>query len=260
MEVHAHSHTARKKWTHYFWEFLMLFLAVFCGFLAENIREHKVERIREKQYMNSLLSDLRTDTFLINRCKAQITYIIDGHDSLESTLERITGGAALLKKLYYENTLFTGADFFVNWTEGTLQELKGSGSVRLVSKEVIKEDIKKYETIKQWCNDQHKFSYESIQRTYYFANDIFDINCYKKYNDFLQQDWLIRLYEPFENVKKYISDNPQLLTNDKIVLKKYLRLVNNEKNSIIIYRTYLESAKEAVLKLINTITTEYGFK
>ena len=27
MEVHAHTHTARKKWTHYFWEFLMLFLA-----------------------------------------------------------------------------------------------------------------------------------------------------------------------------------------------------------------------------------------
>jgi len=23
MEVHAHTHTARKKWTHYFWEFLM---------------------------------------------------------------------------------------------------------------------------------------------------------------------------------------------------------------------------------------------
>jgi hypothetical protein len=25
MEVHHHSHTARKKWTHYFWEFIMLF-------------------------------------------------------------------------------------------------------------------------------------------------------------------------------------------------------------------------------------------
>jgi hypothetical protein len=36
MEVHHHAHTARKKWTHYFWEFLMLFVAVFCGFLAEN--------------------------------------------------------------------------------------------------------------------------------------------------------------------------------------------------------------------------------
>ena len=34
MEVHHHSHPStssghRKKWTHYFWEFLMLFLAVF---------------------------------------------------------------------------------------------------------------------------------------------------------------------------------------------------------------------------------------
>ena len=35
MEIHAHSHTPRKKWTHYFREFLMLFPAVFCGFLAE---------------------------------------------------------------------------------------------------------------------------------------------------------------------------------------------------------------------------------
>ena len=39
MEVHRHAHTDRKKWAHYLWEFLMLFLAVFCGFLAENQRE-----------------------------------------------------------------------------------------------------------------------------------------------------------------------------------------------------------------------------
>ncbi len=31
MEVHHRAHTARKKWSHYFWEFHMLFLAVFYG-------------------------------------------------------------------------------------------------------------------------------------------------------------------------------------------------------------------------------------
>ena len=62
MEVHAHSHTARKKWTHYFWEFLMLFLAVFCGFLAENQREHMIEHQRETKFIRSLISDLETDT------------------------------------------------------------------------------------------------------------------------------------------------------------------------------------------------------
>ena len=56
MEVHAHTHTERKKWIHYFWEFLMLFLAVFCGFLTENFREGQVEHHREKEYMASLMS------------------------------------------------------------------------------------------------------------------------------------------------------------------------------------------------------------
>ena len=42
METHAHHpHTAPgKKWTHYFFEFFMLFLAVFAGFLAENQLEN----------------------------------------------------------------------------------------------------------------------------------------------------------------------------------------------------------------------------
>jgi len=68
MEVHAHAHsspdkggTARKKWTHYFWEFLMLFLAVFCGFLAEYQLEHKIEKDREKQYIRSFEEDLDND-------------------------------------------------------------------------------------------------------------------------------------------------------------------------------------------------------
>jgi hypothetical protein len=53
MEVHKHPHhvTHKKKWGEYFLEFLMLFLAVFLGFLAENIREHKVEREREKNIL-----------------------------------------------------------------------------------------------------------------------------------------------------------------------------------------------------------------
>src|SRR5688572_33148438 len=62
MEVRSHAHTARKKWTHYFWEFLMLFLAVFCGFLAEYQLEHKIEHNKEKQFMKALVKDLEADT------------------------------------------------------------------------------------------------------------------------------------------------------------------------------------------------------
>jgi hypothetical protein len=55
MEVHAHTYTARKKWSHYFWEFLMLFLAAFCGFLAVYQLEDEIEKDRERQYTRSMI-------------------------------------------------------------------------------------------------------------------------------------------------------------------------------------------------------------
>ena len=48
MEVQKHPHhvTHKKKWTEYLLEFFMLFLAVFLGFVAENISEGVVESNR----------------------------------------------------------------------------------------------------------------------------------------------------------------------------------------------------------------------
>src|ERR1700737_4759093 len=55
MEIHKHLHhvTHKKKWDEYILEFLMLFLAVFLGFLTENFREHEIEKERAKQYIQS---------------------------------------------------------------------------------------------------------------------------------------------------------------------------------------------------------------
>src|SRR5258706_11566105 len=66
MEVHHHPHSTGKKWAHYLWEFLMLFLAVFCGFLAENWREHFVEREKKKQKKKTIVSELEKDTTNLN--------------------------------------------------------------------------------------------------------------------------------------------------------------------------------------------------
>ena len=74
MEVHAHSHTARKKWTHYLWEFIMLFLAVFCGFLAELQLEHKIEKNSEIDYMKGIVENLK---YNITRCDKNAQNNID---------------------------------------------------------------------------------------------------------------------------------------------------------------------------------------
>ncbi|HQV54885.1 MAG TPA: hypothetical protein PLX17_05185, partial [Chitinophagaceae bacterium] len=86
MEVHHHSHTARKKWTHYFWEFLMLFLAVSLGFYAENTREVILHKKEVKTQLNSMLSDLHSDIILLSSVTDRNSHSAQMADSLVELL------------------------------------------------------------------------------------------------------------------------------------------------------------------------------
>ncbi|MES1215238.1 MAG: hypothetical protein ABUT20_06970 [Bacteroidota bacterium] len=133
MEVHAHSHTARKKWTHYLWEFLMLFLAVFCGFLAEYQLEHKIEKERGRQYILSFYQDLKKDT-------AAFSLIIKSYEQKLNDLEDRKSCYKALKKNIQDEACLIGlvanSEKFTDlvYTEGTLQQLKNAGGLRLLNK------------------------------------------------------------------------------------------------------------------------------
>ncbi len=138
MEVHHHSHTAdpglhrgKKKWTHYFWEFLMLFLAVFCGFLAEYQLEHKIEKDREKQFINSLVADLQDD---IKNLDMMIGVERQGIASLD-TLINLLNSPGLAKQngdqLYYVARMGPRSNPFAN-NSRTFDQLKNAGGFRLI--------------------------------------------------------------------------------------------------------------------------------
>ena len=129
MEVHAHSHTARKKWTHYLWEFLMLFLAVFCGFLAENQREHMIEHQREKKYITSLIKDIELDIISFNHSSGVRKKYIIYYDSLVYLLKNYQD--SYLNDIYfYARHAGRKTDF--DYHNRTIQQLKSSGNLRLI--------------------------------------------------------------------------------------------------------------------------------
>ena len=131
MEVHHHAHTARKKWTHYFWEFLMLFLAVFCGFMAEYQLEHKIERDRAKELAKSFYEELRNDSAIVaekyeyrikqeNACKYLMNYFRDGpvvNVSMQFVVNFVHAAALRTPTLFEPRTVI-------------LDQLKNSGSLR----------------------------------------------------------------------------------------------------------------------------------
>jgi hypothetical protein len=128
MEVHAHTHTARKKWTHYFWEFLMLFLAVFCGFMAENIREHKIEQHRAKDFAKSLIQDFQNDTAAISTQKISAGLYMAIADSLLKLSKTKLEGRNAAQFSFY--TRFTYWTVPISWNRNTFEQIKNSGSLR----------------------------------------------------------------------------------------------------------------------------------
>lgn len=131
MEIHAHTHTARKKWTHYFWEFLMLFLAVFCGFLAENKREHMVEHQREKEYAQALYDELLADSVSYTIKLDLRTEKIEDCDYLAAYIKD-SSLINLPKKFYpaFTNVFYMINSYTFEPKDGVLSQLKSSGSLR----------------------------------------------------------------------------------------------------------------------------------
>jgi len=134
MEVHAHTHTARKKWTHYLWEFLMLFLAVFCGFLAENQRERYIEKARAKQYIQSFYDDLHNN---LTTCSGIIDFnkqkieALNNMDACYDSLLKNWKASSCLAGLLINSNFFQSATF----SDGTIEQLKNAGGYRLLKKE-----------------------------------------------------------------------------------------------------------------------------
>ena len=150
MEVHAHPHTPRRKWTHYFWEFLMLFLAVFCGFLAEYQLEHKIERDREKKFVQTFIEDLKTDTASIRQILIFRKQKGERMDSLIFLLStnQIKGRENDL--YFFGRTLVRSLRFQSN--DRTITQLKNSGSLRLIRNEEAADSMMSYQKLVEYIN------------------------------------------------------------------------------------------------------------
>src|SRR5450631_1602219 len=166
MEVHKHPHhvTHKKKWGEYLLEFLMLFLAVFLGFVAENIRETSVEHDREKEYMVTMLEDLKADMPLLVSTEKDWE---DSNNSADSVVDAITFPVATadLRKAYtHINEALNYWSFKYN--DRTTAQLKNAGGFRLLHNKKVANEIIAYD---QFYNDamtkmadQHNSYWETV--------------------------------------------------------------------------------------------------
>jgi len=144
MEVHQHTHTPRTKWTHYFWEFLMLFLAVTLGFFVENQREHYIEQKREKQYIQSFYEDLTADE---SDFEVNISYL-KAHeqdaDSLQILMKNITTKQPANRIYMYLREITRSSAGLLYPNDRTIVQLRNAGGMRLIKNKSVSDSMVGY--------------------------------------------------------------------------------------------------------------------
>jgi len=147
----------------------MLFLAVFCVFLAENFREHQAEHQQEQQYLYSMAEDLRSDTAQLHRV---IAYRETWQNKIDTVLKWLASGEcdSQLNEIYDEFRWVSGGMRFLN-NDRTFQQLKNAGGLRLIRKRAVSDSIIYYdqelrrllylsETETQMKHDNRKIAYK----------------------------------------------------------------------------------------------------
>lgn len=243
MEVHAHTHTARKKWTHYLWEFLMLFLAVFCGFLAEYQLEHKIEKDREKQFMKSLKEDLAIDTLNIG---AEYELGMKQKALRDSAVSMINNNQLTQPNIVtlYELSENSTREVRVFFENRTASQLKNAGGMRLIHKDLVADSILAYWADADYCNSIA----DRLER-------------YGEYRD----NVAVRIFD-----NKYLAPNntpffdghtarkdAKLIDSSPALLSEYSNRTKWNSDVLNNYLFMLKQTKEKAAKLINQIKKEY---
>ncbi|MDP4262525.1 MAG: hypothetical protein Q8941_08335 [Bacteroidota bacterium] len=230
METHAHHlhHAPGKKFWHYFYEFLMLFLAVFCGFLAENFREHQLEKEKGKQYIRSFYTDLKEDT-------AKLSGIITFDDQKVPALNTMfTCYDTVLKNWKSSSCMWslvqkTNYNRHFQQTDRTLKQLANAGGFRLLQGEDA-DSIARYETEYKTIEDFQSTVFQEAQ-----DNVRATMN---RLVDFKSVSQLRSTLTGADTTGLYIK-TPLLLSDDKALLNKYfnellmyLRVINGHRNQM----------------------------
>jgi hypothetical protein len=247
MEVHHHAQTERKKFIHYLWEFLMLFLAVFCGFLAENKRETFGDRHREKQFVSSVMEDLRDDIHTLDSLAKRRQSRAARIDSLFLLLNSPDPNVYGNDIYYYARLLTYGTGAFVS-NDRTIAQLENSGNFRLISKQKVSDAIMYYNQQVRSFGFTYSREETFVENYITMLSDYFDS---RVFNEMLNEN-TIGVHRP--------NGNPRLLNTENNLLQKLFNAIHFFKAINIAIMSQENRLRSQAESLLQFIQKEYHLK
>jgi hypothetical protein len=228
----------------------MLFLAVFAGFLAENQREHYIEHQREKKYIISLITDLKTDTAELNSVIDFNIIKFHGMDSLARLLSNNSLSNDDEKNLYYLNGKYAANIYTMAFSDRTIRQLLSSGNLRLIGKYSVSDTIMTYYgQSKEGILGQEKVYGDMSIRLILEAEKIFDLST-----------WSVKMKPDSTFFREIDPEKMKLINHDKKTLTNYAQMVTTARGFLSVYLEMLFGMQTKANGLLLFLEKEYHLK
>jgi len=259
MEVHHHPHLPhgeKKKFKEYFLEFIMIFLAVTMGFIAENIREHLSNHSKEKMYIIGIKKDLAADTASLNDFLPSLISRINQTDTLIKLLQtpRVTDRGS---DMYYLARLTTKLRSFIA-NNTTLTELEHSGNFGLITKEPVLTGLVKVQKVAETYKVITALDEQEAKMTYPLLGNLFDASVFNTMESG-SRFVIDSTATAFANITKP-AGNPQLRNHNPDAINQLIFDLHERNGSFIGEVGILKELKTEEIALIETINTQYHLK
>jgi hypothetical protein len=221
----------------------MLFLAVTLGFFVENQREHYIEHQKEKQYIRTLIVDLRSDTAQLATSIAdrwQKEYMIDSLVFFLNSPDVSKQGSNIY---YWGYSVLRPSRFFQN--DRTIQQLKNAGNMRLIRKIAVSDSIMAYDhhikRLQEIINEENDIRIQFRQ----FTKKLFDGNT------------LFSIIDKETPVIHRPPGNPALANDDKATINEFVVTLQMTQHVMRVGRRSQDELKKRATDLIAFLKQEY---
>ena len=221
----------------------MLFLAVFCGFLAESYRETIINREKAHHYIQNLVADLKADTADVNFA---IYYNQLWTDHLDSALQVPIDR---LKDINSQDTFFYHFLPFYNWlqifmqNDNTITQLR-AGGFNLIRNEKVVDSI----------NLVYNFYRNAGFNNNYMNTCYWDI--VRKAQELMDMPTPLLTIE--ENIPKQVLQNKEVFIKyDMQAIRQLYGMIRNAKGSLATAILYEKQYREKAERLLRYLQKEY---
>ncbi len=155
-------------------EIILVVIGILIALQVNNWNETRLEQRKITEYARSLIQDLTNDIEMLEVCQGQAEFSFHKIDSLKSYLKKTPPKELSNTDLFvYTNDMLYRP---FKWNRSTLEELKGSGSLRFITNDSLKNKLVRYEAFSKHLDEDFQYDKNKVEYAEQLTSKIIDFN------------------------------------------------------------------------------------